>query len=252
MIVNPIKTNKVLPGEQTIFEILDKHLPKLKDKSIVAITSKIVGLCENRVVPIGSVDKEKLILEEADLYLPAEIGQYGYHFTFTRNTLVSASGIDESNANGNYVLWPSDLQKSVNEIRDYLIKRDRVKDLGVMITDSACLPARYGTLVIPLRHSGFLAVNNYIGTPDLFGKPFKVSRSSVAGGLAAAAGIEMGEGTEQTPIVVIEDVPFVEFQDRNPTQAELDDYYLPALKDDLFSPFLNQVEWQEGGHGAKI
>jgi F420-0:gamma-glutamyl ligase len=252
MIVKPIKTNKVLPGKETIFEILDRHLPKLKDESIVAITSKIVGLCENRVVPIGSVDKEKLIFEEADLYLPAKIGQYGYHFTFTRNTLVSASGIDESNADDNYVLWPADLQKSVNEIREYLMKRDGLKNLGAMITDSACVPARYGTLVIPLRHSGFLAVNNYIGQPDLFGRPFKVSRSSVAGGLAAAAGIEMGEGTEQTPIVVIEDVPFVEFQDRDPNQEELDDYYLPALKDDLFSPFLNQVEWKEGGHGAKI
>ncbi|HVX58515.1 MAG TPA: coenzyme F420-0:L-glutamate ligase [Candidatus Saccharimonadales bacterium] len=253
MKVTAVKTDKITAGQSTIYEILNRFLPELHEGSVVVITSKIVGLCENRVAPIGSIDKEELIMQEADLYLPSKISQYGYHFTYTKNTLVSASGIDESNSGGDYyVLWPKDPQGSANEIWKYLKEKTGLQKLGVMITDSACMPARYGTLVLSIGHCGFLAVNNYIGKPDLFGRPFKVSRSSVAGGLAAAAGIEMGEGTEQTPIVILEDIPYVNFQDRPPTQAELDDYYLPALEDDLFSPFLNSIEWQEGGHGAKI
>lgn len=252
MIVKAIKTEKVVAGNKTIYQLLDEFLPKPKEKSIIVITSKIVALCENRIVPIGSVDKEDLIIQEADYYLPAKISQYGYHFTYTKNTLVSASGIDESNSGGDYyVLWPKEPQDSANKIRDYLKNKHALKDVGVIISDSACMPARYGTLVLSIGHSGFLAVANYIGKPDLFGRPFKVSRSSVAGGLTAAAGVVMGEGAEQTPIVVIEDVPFVQFQGRNPSQAELDDYYLPHLEDDLFSPFLNSVQWQEGGHGQK-
>ena len=32
------------------------------------------------------------------------------------------AGIDESNGDGNYVLWPKDLQNSANTIRDILLK----------------------------------------------------------------------------------------------------------------------------------
>lgn len=250
MNIVPVKTEKITAGSISINDLLDKYVKKLENGDIIAITSKVVALCENRVVAKDSVDKEELIVREADYYLPSKISQYGYHFTFTKRTLVSASGIDESNSGGDwYVLWPKDPQASANTIREYLKHKFGLKKLGVIITDSACMPARYGTLVIPIGHSGFLAVNNYIGQPDLFGRPFKVSRSSVAGGLAAGAGLVMGEGTEQTPIVVIKDIPFVQFQDRNPTQAELDDFYLKAFEDDLFSPFLNNVEWKKGGGG---
>ena len=56
----------------------------------------------------------------------------------------------------------------------------------------------------------------------------------------------MGEGVEQTPIVVMEDLKFVEFQDRNPTKKELDDFYIRINSDDLFAPFLQNAPWQKG------
>ena len=55
----------------------------------------------------------------------------------------------------------------------------------------------------------------------------------------------MGEGTERTPICVIEDVPFVEFQRRDPSLEELADLRIPP-EDDLFAPFLNAVPWTNG------
>jgi len=55
----------------------------------------------------------------------------------------------------------------------------------------------------------------------------------------------MGEGTEQTPIVIMEDLPFVQFQDQNPTKTELENFYIAIAKDDLFAPFLNSVPWQK-------
>ena len=177
---------------------------------------------------------------------PPDVSDYGYHFTITKNTLISSAGIDMSNGNGNYILWPANPQKSANKIREYLVKRFGLKKVGVIITDSSVYPLRYGTLVVPIRHSGFVARNDYRGQPDLFGRPFEVSISSVAGGLAAAAGLVMGEGVEQTPIVVMEDLKFVEFQDRNPTKKELDDFYIPINSDDLFAPFLQNAPWQKG------
>jgi len=58
----------------------------------------------------------------------------------------------------------------------------------------------------------------------------------------------MGEGTEQTPFAVISDLPFVDFQDQDPTDKELKQFYLEHMEDDLFEPFLRQMGWQEGGH----
>lgn len=245
MIVKAVRTNKILPGGPSIFEVLDKTVTKLKEGSVVAITSKIVSICEGRVVPIGSIDKEALIKSEADYYLPPGLSKYpDFQFTITKNTLIPNSGIDESNTNGNYLLWPKNPQKTANEIRAHLKQRFGLKKLGVVITDSTCMPLRWGTLGIPIAYSGFAPNNNYIGTKDLFGYEFKVSRSSVAGGLAAAAVVIMGEGTEQTPIAVIKDVPFVQFQTHDPTTKELELFYISMLKDGLFAPFLNAVRWQ--------
>ncbi|HET7827577.1 MAG TPA: coenzyme F420-0:L-glutamate ligase [Candidatus Saccharimonadales bacterium] len=247
MKVSPIKTEKVLPGKQDIYSVLDTAITRLGEKSVVVITSKILALCEGRVVAVGSVDKEELIKRESDYYLPATISKYGYHFTIVRNTLISVAGIDESNSGGDYyVLWPKDPQQSANDIRPYLRDKFSLRELGVVITDSTSLPMRRGTLGIPIGYSGFSATNNYVGTPDLFGRDFTVSHGGIAIGLAAAGALAMGEGTEQTPIAVVDDFPLIHFEDHDPTPDELDELYIDR-KEDLYEPFISKVEWQKGG-----
>lgn len=246
MIVRPIKTDKILPGAQDIFAILDKAIIELGERSVIVITSKILALCENRVEPTEGTDKEALIKRESDYYLPSSISRYGYHFTITRKTLISVAGIDESNSGGDYyVLWPKDPQKSANDIRRYMMSKFGLKELGVIITDSTSMPMRRGTLGIPIGYSGFKATNNYVGTPDLFGRDFTVSHGGIAIGLAAAGVVAMGEGTEQTPIAIIEDFPLVRFQDRDPTQEELDEFYIDQ-NEDLYEPFIGKADWQTG------
>lgn len=247
----PVKTRKVTADTVTVEEFLDESLGELAEGSIVVISSKVVAICEGRIVPMDSIDKDELIKKEADHYLPARLGEYGYHFTITHKTLIASAGIDESNADGNYVLWPADPQKSANAIRLYLKQRFGLKNVGVIITDSTCTPMRIGTLGISIGHSGFAALRDYRGQPDLFGRPLQVTNSSIAGGLAAAACLLMGEGSEQTPIVILEDLSFVAFQDRDPTLEELEEYYIKNKDEDLFAPFLNAVRWQQGGDQNK-
>lgn len=246
MKITAVKTEKLLPASQTIFDFLGKHITQLDEDTIVAITSKAVSICEGRIVPTNKATKEELAKQEADYYLPRSFSPHEYAFTITKKTLISSSGIDESNVADHYVLWPKDPQRSANQIRKFLAKTFGLERVGVIITDSCVYPMRYGTLVIPIAHSGFLAINDYRGTPDLFGRPFRVSISSVAGGLAAAAGVVMGEGTEQTPIALISDVPFVKLQARNPTPEELDQLYIKDMGDDLFAPFLKNAPWKKG------
>ncbi|HSD56018.1 MAG TPA: coenzyme F420-0:L-glutamate ligase [Candidatus Saccharimonadales bacterium] len=250
MIVETVKTARVSARSHALLELLDQHLPTIEEKTVVVITSKIVALCEGRVAPLDGVDKEALIQSEADYYMPLEFGKYGFHFTITRNTLISMAGIDESNADGMYVLWPANPQKTANEVRKYLVQRFGLKDIGVMITDSTCMPPmRAGTVGIMLAHSGFSAVADNTGTADLFGRTFQFSKSGVGSGIAAAANLVMGEGKEQTPIALVKDIPFVTFQRRNPSEAEIKQAYF-APEDDLYGPFITSVAWQPGGAGA--
>ncbi|MBI5122528.1 coenzyme F420-0:L-glutamate ligase [Candidatus Roizmanbacteria bacterium] len=243
MNIQPYKTHKIQPNED-LFTILDKYLPQLEEKGIVALASKIVGICEGRVVKkISPEQKEKLIKEEADYYLPQP--RMGYLMTIYHKMLVVNAGIDESNSNGFLSFWPKDPQKSTNAIREYLCKKHDLKNLGVILTDSKVSPLRRGVTGYALAHSGFKALNSYIGKKDIYGEKMHVEQSNIADSLATAAVLNMGEGNEQQPLAVITDVPFVNFESKNPTQKELDLLKI-KLEDDMYSSMLTAVKWKRG------
>lgn len=247
MIVRSLKTQKITAGSRTIYEILDSSLPQLKEKSILVITSKIIALCQGRVVSIDGKPKDELIRQEADFVLPEELTDEYIQLTITNNTLIPASGIDQSNSEGNYVLWPQDVQKTANEIRAHLKKRFDLNEVGIMITDSSAMPLRFGTMGIPIAYSGFSPFKNYTGQKDLFGYPLQAGRANLAGGLAAAAVVVMGEGAEQTPLAIVSDVEFIEFKDADPDKEELEKFFVPHNKDRMFAPFFKGIAWQPGG-----
>lgn len=246
MEINPIRTHKIKPFEQSIFEILDRYVDKMKEGSILAVTSKIVAICENRVVRTEDIDKHELIRKEAEYFLPPEENKYGITLTVKGSLLVPTAGIDESNGENYYILWPENPQSSANKIRKYLCDRFSVKRAGVIITDSKTSPLRWGTSGASIAHSGFSALNNYIGKPDIFGRKLMVTKANIADALATSAVLIMGEGNEQTPLAVIEKLPFVKFQNRNPSIEEIKDFHI-SMEEDLYAPLLKCVKWRKGG-----
>ena len=254
MRIKTIKTHKIQPEKDgNIYEILERYLPKLKEGSVVAITSKIVAICQGRYAKIGSVDKGQLIEKESEYFLPpaptvpSGSGKNGFYLTVKYGILSVSAGIDESNGGGYYILWPKDPQKTANEIRAYLVKKHGLKKVGVIITDSKITPLRWGVTGVSITHSGFAAMNDYIGTNDIFGRELKFTKTNIMDGLGGAAVMLMGEGSEQTPLAVVEDVPFVNFQQRNPTQKEIKEVCIGMMQDDLYSPLLTSVPWRKGG-----
>src|SRR3989344_1597668 len=245
MKITPLKTRKISRDDDNLFELLDKYIKRLNEKSIVAVTSKIVSICERSVIKIGQEDKINLIKQEAEYFIPAEKNKYKITLTIKRGMLVPTAGIDESNGNGYYILWPKNPQNTANRIREYLKKKFKLKKFGVIITDSKTAPLRWGTSGFTLAHSGFRALNDYIGKPDIFGRPLRVTKANILDGLAASAVICMGEGKEQTPLAIIEDLAFVRFQERNPTEKEIKELKI-LLTDDLYAPLLNSVKWTKG------
>ncbi|MBI3981131.1 coenzyme F420-0:L-glutamate ligase [Candidatus Microgenomates bacterium] len=246
MKVTPIKTHKVTVNDKNIITIIDRYITRLKENSIVAISSKIIAITQGRLVKNTTKEnKNKLIEQEADFFLAPTSSRHPFYITIKGNALLASSGIDESNGNGYLILLPVNLQEITNQIREFLKNKFKIRNLGIIVTDSKTSPLRFGVTGLTLTHSGFIGVNDYIGKKDLFGKILKSTRVNVMDGLAAAAVVVTGESREQTPLAIIEDLPFVKFQDRVPSKEELNNLQID-LEDDLYASFLRSVKWQKG------
>ena len=244
MIVTSCQTRPVIAGD-SLLAILDESLPELSERTIIAVTSKIVSICEGAIVKNdGTTDKHTLIKQEADRYLDIPLSQaYGITITIKNHLLVANAGIDESNGNGYFVLWPRDPFRSASIIWKHIRQRHRLKQFGVIITDSHIIPLQWGTRGRAIAWCGLAPLKNYIGTPDIFGKRLHATKASVVDSLAGAAVAVMGEGNEQTPLALITDVPFVEFIYRPPTRKEISSLTIDPAKD-IYSPLLTSARWK--------
>jgi F420-0:gamma-glutamyl ligase len=243
MIITAIKTEKVLPKSTTLVALLDRHLKRFPENSILVITSKVVALCEGRVVSLAKI-QESTLKAEADYYLPKEKSRYGVALTIKDNAFIARAGMDASNAGGYYSLLPKDSYATAKKVRAYLVKRFGIKQAGVIIVDSHSSPLRRGVTGVAVGWSGFHGLKGYEHVPDIFGHSFTTHANHVDA-LATAASLTMGEGDEQTPLVTITDIPFVTFQASSPTQKELA-YFKPPIEDDLFAPLLNFKNLKKG------
>src|SRR5260221_316103 len=120
MIVKAYKTHKITNMDGDILAILDIYLPSIAENSVIVVTTKIVAICEGRIEPMQSISKDELVKHEAEYFLPKEDNQYNVYVTIKKNLLLATAGIDESNADNNYILWPKDPQKTANIIREHL------------------------------------------------------------------------------------------------------------------------------------
>jgi putative folate metabolism gamma-glutamate ligase len=218
----------------------------LHEQEIVVVTSKIVSICYGDVVRNdGSIDKKELIRREADYYLGDRYPTpYGHMITIKNSVLIPSAGIDESNGAGNFILWPRYLQQRTNQLWEQVRLQRGLRHVGVIVTDSKTTPLRWGTCGIGLSWCGFEAFKDYQGTPDIFGRLLRTTKTNVLDGLAAASVLVMGEGYEQTPLAVISDLPFITFQERTPAPEELANLSI-GLADDIYAPLLTSVTWDK-------
>lgn len=249
MKVKAIKTRKFLPPKDDLWDLLSV-IRNLKENSVVAVTSKVVAIGEGRCIPLGSIEKDELIAKEADKYLPRKLFKNEWTmYTIKNNLLVAAAGIDESNAKGFYILWPKNPELSAKKIWEFLKKKFKLNNLGVIITDSRVTPLRRGVLGMAISYFGFKPLKDYRGTRDLFGRKFEMETTDVPDSLAGAAVLEMGEGAEQQPLAIVSDIPYIEFIDKEFKPKSPDDSFEIPEEEDLFYPFLSSVPWKKGGSG---
>jgi F420-0:gamma-glutamyl ligase len=231
MEIKAIKTRIFKPNENILY-FIENHLPKITEKSIIIVTSKIVALSEGRFVKkINKATKKKIIKSESDFILPTK---YVY-FTIKDGTVMADAGVDESNANNNFILLPKDSFRSAVKIRTYFKKKYKLRNLGVIITDSRCLPLRAGIVGIALGYAGVKGLKDYRKKLDIFGRAFKYSKVDIADSLATAAVLCMGEGNEQQPLAVIKNAP-IEYSDKlSRKELKID------IKEDIYGPIFKKI-----------
>lgn len=231
----PLKTRAFIPPQDDLWAVLDAHLPKLHDQDILVIASKVLAIHQGRCVSVRDADKSQLVTQEAEhLVLPDKGSAIPVPLAIKNHTLIPFAGIDESNGNGYYILWPQNTDKLCADIRKYLTKKYYLRKLGVLATDSALLPMRRGTVGISIGHAGLRAFHEYRGTKDIFDRTLELSTANVVDSLAAAAVLTMGEGSEQTPLALIRDAKNVEFiNEEIPNDGKIppqEDIYTPLLQ----------------------
>ena len=232
MKITPIKTRILHPPQDDLFVALEECDLRLSEKQVVVITSKIVAIHEGRCIPVGEVEKEELVRLEADLYIKESDSRW--RITSIHNTFLSSAGIDESNADGHYILLPKNPHQSAEEIWIWITEKFNIDQIGMIVADSTSKPLRCGTVGVALGWYGFEPVTYFTGKPDLFGRPAQFTRINVADSLATAGVFSMGEMSEQTPVAIIEDIPHINFVERD-TSDELtipprEDIYWPLIK----------------------
>lgn len=245
----PVKMPPIYPGDD-LLSLMNRHLPPVKDGDVLVITSKVVSLWENNgvVTPMNdAVDKMSLIEQESEYYMPPQSGaRHPFYLTICHNLLIPSAGIDESNGNGHYILYPKHPFDAAARIWSFLKSTKNLTNLGIIISDSHTTPLRRGVVGVALAWCGFQPIMSYQGQPDCFGRPLAFTSRNNVDGLAASAVFMMGEGDEQTPLCLIKRAPRLVFQQNPPSLDDIAHFRI-SMDEDLYAPLLQAVVWEKGG-----
>lgn len=250
MNVEPIATQKMQPPQDDLLAVMQGAAFSLQEGDCLAVSSKVVSIWEGRCVsanPRTSGQRDMLAKQEASAWIEREevSGRHAL-WTLTQGNLIGSAGIDASNADGHFILWPQDSHASAARIRAWCCKRYSIRQLAVIITDSHSKPLRRGVVGLALGWAGFDPLVDHRNAQDLFGRTFASEHTNLADALAASAVLVMGETNESTPLAVLRDVPYLAAQLGK--QGEHEPSYTLTPEEDIFAPFWRNAPWkQEAG-----
>jgi coenzyme F420-0:L-glutamate ligase/coenzyme F420-1:gamma-L-glutamate ligase len=196
----------------------------LQADDVIVIAQKIISKSENRYVDLNDVEpgdealklgeeiekdprKVQLILDESKEIVRK---RPGVMIVEHRLGFVHASaGIDQSNISNDNgddedlcLLLPEDPDASARQIVDEVQERLGIS-VGVVINDSLGRAWRMGQVGHAIGVAGFTALEDYIGSMDIYGHEMMVSQVAAADEIAAGASLLMGPTDQMTPVVIV-------------------------------------------------
>jgi F420-0:gamma-glutamyl ligase len=230
----PIRTKILQPPQDDLYAALDASLPKLEEGDIVFVTSKVVAIHQGRCVPMQNIAKEALVEREANFVLPgSRLTDRYLALTIKDNILIPNAGIDQSKVSGYYILWPENAEVAAEDMWQYLANKFGLKKLAVVVTDTHSTPLRYGFTGMAIGLFGMEPFRAYIGKTDVFRNPIQ-TLANIVDPLAAMAVLQMGEGDEQTPLLIARGIADIEFV-TTPTYKKL----LVPQEKDIYAPLFS-------------
>jgi len=207
---------EVRPGDDLGALIADRAA-SLRGGDVVVVAQKVVSKAEARLRHLASVlvspqatalaarlnsDARfvQVVLDESAAVLRDE----RVLVVETRHGFVCANaGVDRSNVPGDEVvsLLPLDCDASAAALRARIATLTGV-DVGVVISDTFGRAWRNGLCNVALGVAGLLALLDYRGQTDDYGRPLAATQVALADELAAAAEIVMGKA-RRVPVVVV-------------------------------------------------
>ena len=191
---------------------------------VIVIAQKIISKAENRYVNLNDVtpsteaidlgaeiDKDprkvQLIMDESREVVRK---RQGVMIVEHRLGFVHASaGIDQSNITNEEgededlcLLLPKDPDDSARQLVDKIAAQLRIH-VGVIINDSIGRAWRIGQVGHAIGVAGFTALEDYIGSRDIYGHEMEVSQVAAADEMAAGASLLMGPTDQMTPVVIV-------------------------------------------------
>ncbi|MHA1745554.1 MAG: coenzyme F420-0:L-glutamate ligase [Promethearchaeota archaeon] len=256
MEATPLKTTHIITKNEDLFTVIcetfeSNHLIPT-ERSVLVLAETVVAICQGRVVDLNNIQeispkaqsyaKEyemdprfvEIICQEADTIVG---GIPTMLLTEKNHVLIANAGIDHSNSGGRqqYSLWPADPFKVAAELTQNIKKKYHLTEFGIIIADSRVQPVRKGVVGVAIGAAGFEPVIDCRGKCDLFGNEMKYTTRAIADQLTDVAHVVMGECDEQTPFVLIENVPAA-FTDR-PIDPQA---MIMPKKEDLFFRILTK------------
>lgn len=200
-----------------IVDAAQKQGLRLEDGDVIVVAQTIVSKAEGNVVDLRGVKPSKKAEQiaarldkdsrevEVILQQSSEIVRLGHVIiSRTKHGFVCANaGVDHTNVDPEHVtILPDDPDASAAGIRDF-IKRKLGTEVSVIISDTQGRAFRMGCVGVAVGVAGMNPLLDLRGKRDLHDKELRVTITSPADALAAAAVSVMGEASEGTPVVVV-------------------------------------------------
>ena len=200
----------------------------LENGDVLVVAQKVVSKVEGRAVNLAEVtpsdrarelsrpwEKDprvvEVILRESRRVVRAERGVLIVEHRL--GFVCANAGVDHSNVSGEgeggewVLLLPENPDASARRLRQGLESWSG-KQLGVLIIDSHGRAWRMGTVGVAIGVSGFPALVDLRGRPDLYGYRLRITQVGLADEIAAAASALMGQADERRPVVHVRGLPY--------------------------------------------